>query len=174
MTSSSTPFNERDEARTPPSLFKKLDDRFHFLLDVACTTENCLTYRGIFRDIGFDALTLDWHGELDYNGHLKKYEPIFCNPPYSRGNIDRFIKKGYEESLKGATVVMLLPMDSSTKVFHEYCMKASEWIIFVPRVKFLRPNGIPFDGSPKFGSFACVFRQEDFDGSPIVSSMGWK
>jgi site-specific DNA-methyltransferase (adenine-specific) len=171
---STTPLKERDEARTPPSLFKLMDDRFHFLLDASCTSENCLTTRGLFIDTGYDALKLKWHGELDYNSFQKQYEPIFVNPPYSRGNIDRFIKKGYEESLKGATVVMLLPMDSSTTVFRECCMKASEWIIFYPRVKFLRPNGIPFSGSPKFGSFACVFKQDEFGGSPVVSSMKWK
>jgi phage N-6-adenine-methyltransferase len=171
---STTPMTERDEARTPPSLFKKLDDRFHFLLDASCTSENCLATRGIFHDKGHDALEMCWHGELDYNEFTKCYEPIFVNPPYSRGNVDRFIRKGYEESLKGATVVMLLPMDSSTIVFRDDCMLASEWIIFQPRVRFLRPNGLPFTGSPKFGSFACIFKQDEFDGSPVVSSMDWR
>jgi site-specific DNA-methyltransferase (adenine-specific) len=163
---------EKDEARTPPSLFKKLDDRFHFDLDAACAPGNCLGKTGYGYYVGDDALTKEWTRFLMDNG--ENANVFFCNPPYSRGNIDRFIRKGYEESLKGATVVMLLPMDSSTKIFHSCCMKASEWIIFRPRVKFLRPSGIPFEGSPKFGSFACVFKQDDFDGSPVVSSMGWR
>jgi len=167
---STTPANERDEARTPPSLFKKLDERFHFGVDAAASHSNhlCDAYFTNDNSVG-NALSIDWYGLLP-----ERKQPFYCNPPYSRGNIDRFIKKGCEESLKGATVVMLLPMDSSTKVFHKYCMQASEWIIFHPRVKFLRPNGTPFSGSPKFGSFACVFKQEDFDGSPVVSSMRWK
>lgn len=49
---------------------------------------------------------------------------------------------------------------SSTQWLHKYCSKAYKWIIFAPRVKFLRPSGIPFEGSPKFGSFACVFDDE--------------
>ena len=69
---------------------------------------------------------------------------------------------------------MLLPMDSSTKVFHDYCMKASEWIIFKPRVKFIRPNGLPFEGSPKFGSFACIFDEKNRKDHPVVTSMEWK
>jgi phage N-6-adenine-methyltransferase len=168
MTESTTPTNERDEARTPPSLFKILDDRFGFHLDACATSKNTLCQ--FYWDINADSIKQEWHKLPGMNEDPR----IYCNPPYSRGNINRFIKKGYEESLKGATVVMLLPMDSSTVAFHKYCMNASEWIIFQPRVKFLRPCGIPFSGSPKFGSFACVFKQEEFDGSPIVSSMRWK
>jgi site-specific DNA-methyltransferase (adenine-specific) len=167
MTQSTTPLNERDNARTPPSLFKMLDDRFHFALDAACSRENCLCFRGIFGDEDYDAIDHDWF-------KLSDGQPIYVNPPYSRGNIDRFIKKAYSESLKGATVVMLLPSDTSTRYFHNYCMKASEIIFLQPRVHFNRPDGTSFKTSPKFGSMVVVFKQTDFDGSPVISSMKWK
>ena len=36
-------------------------------------------------------------------------EPIFCNPPYAWNQVGDWVKKGYEESQRGAVVVMLLP-----------------------------------------------------------------
>lgn len=173
-----------DEARTPPELFRKLDERFHFDIDVAANEDNtlCMNFfatrfqhverkpHEIYKvPLDYNALELDW-------SKFKRYgtTTFFCNPPYSRGNIPAFTKKAYEESLKGATVVMLLPADTSTKTFHEYCMKASEIIFLHPRVRFLHPETLQPYGSPQFGSMAVVFRNEDFDGSPVISSMRWK
>lgn len=162
-TPSTTPMSERDLARTPPSLFKKLDDIYHFNIDAAASEDDKLkvVYCSDF---------------LEEDVHLEPSDCAYINPPYSRGNIDRFIKKGYEESLQGAVVVMLLPMDASTVVFHNYCMKAQRWIIFKPRVKFLRPSGIPFDGSPKFATFACVFDMigRRSQAGPLIDSWDWR
>ena len=156
---------DKDEARTPPSLFKKLDDRFHFEVDVFCKRSNCVCDAGIFYDEGHDALKEDWF--------LPPFDTVFYgNPPYS--NPEPFIKKAYEESLKGATVVMLLPADTSTKAFHNYDMKASEITFIEGRVTFNNPDGTPMNGAPKFGSMVVVFKQEAFDGSPVISSMRWK
>lgn len=152
---------DKDEARTPPCLFKILDDRYHIKVDTACTEKNMLTPVSI----GFDALKIDW---VEWFGKTVFY----CNPPYSIPA--PFIKKAYEESLKGATVVMLLPSDTSTVAFHEYCMKASEIIFIKGRVKFNNSDGTPMKGAPKFGSMVVVFKQEAFDGSPVISSIGWK
>lgn len=159
---------DKDFARTPPSLYAKLDARFHFKLDAACTRANCLCKLGVFNDEGWDFLNLP----LRYL--VRNMDAVWCNPPYSRGMIEPFCKKSYEESLNGVTVVMLLPSDTSTKYFHNYCMKASEIIFITPRVHFNNPDGSMMNGSPKFGSMVVVFRQEDFDGSPIISSMNWK
>ena len=161
---------DKDEARTPPSLFKKLDERWNFDLDVCCTKENCLSRNHYGYSIGDDCLKQEWMRFLMDNG--EDASTFYCNPPYS--NPEPFIIKAYEESLKGATVVMLLPADTSTKVFHNYTMKASEIIYIEGRVTFNNPDGTPKKGSPKFGSMVVVFKQEDFDGSPVLSSMGWK
>ena len=190
----------KDEARTPPSLFKKLDDRWHFDCD-ACATEHntlCNTFftskfteyeqpREI-RKIPFavDCLTTDWCAHLRIG-----YRTFYCNPPYSQPA--PFIKKAAEESLKGATVVMLLPADTACKAFRKYIMGidyikdangdvigvpnefgASEITFLIPRVVFTNPDGTPMKGQPKFGSMVVVFKQEVFDGSPVISSMGWK
>jgi len=48
---STTPITERDQARTPPSLFKKLDERFHFAFAVDPVDKITVWYY-IFRSFG--------------------------------------------------------------------------------------------------------------------------
>jgi len=182
----------KDESRTPSSLFKKLDERWHFELDAFATQENALcplymsdglpTHPNTSGCIGNALTKIDW---------TPRHTNIFGNPPYS--NPAPFVKKAAEESLKGATVVMLLPADTACKAFHKYIMGidyikdangdvvgvpnefgASEITFLTPRVVFNNPDGTPMKGQPKFGSMVVVFRQEVFDGSPVISSMGWK
>jgi phage N-6-adenine-methyltransferase len=153
--------SQADEAQTPPSLFKKLNDRFHFELDAFCTPKNKLCKFGFTKEN--DALKQDWKYAADV---------IFGNPPYS--NPEPFIIKAYEESLKGCIVALLLPADTSTKVFHYYTMKANEIIFIEGRVRFNNPDGTPMQGSPKFGSMVVVFDEEATTGIPEISSMGWK
>lgn len=96
---------------TPPEIFEPLNAEFNFDLD-ACATKETTKVPNNFFTIEDDALSQDWH---------KKGKVIWCNPPYSKaGSKDLFIKKAYEESLQDCTVVMLLPVKTSTKAFHEY------------------------------------------------------
>ena len=167
----------KDLARTPLSLYNKLDARFHFTVDCAADATNHLApiwYHDFFRE----------------DIHLGKDTIAYCNCPYSRVLIKKFIKKCAEEARDhGATVVMLLPADTSTIAFRKYIMGldidkdgnlvpngfgASEIIFIQPRVHFNNPDGTPMTGAPKFGSMVVVFRQEDFDGSPVIGAMGWK
>ena len=58
---------------------------------------------------------------------------MFCNPPYGR-QITDWVRKGYEESKKpGTLVVMLIPARTDTSYFHDYIFhgKADE-------VRFIR------------------------------------
>jgi hypothetical protein len=64
----------------------------------------------------------------------------FVNPPYSRKLKEAFIKKAYEESLKGCKVIMLLPVSTSTKIFHEVIYPNAEIIFIKGRVKFKGVN----------------------------------
>lgn len=154
---------DKDEARTPSSLFKKLDDRFHFELDAFCTPRNKLCKYGFTKEQ--NALKQNWKYAADI---------FFGNCPYS--NPAPFIKKAYEESLNGCTVVMLLPADTSTVAYHHYCMKASEIIFIEGRIRFNNPDGTTMNGSPKFGSMVVVFDKTARDtlGYLKVSSMSWK
>jgi site-specific DNA-methyltransferase (adenine-specific) len=159
---------DKDEARTPPSLFKKLNERFHFKLDAFCTESNCLCENGLFKE-QYDALNMQWDSFLVNKFGYRAYS-IYGNPPYSHP--EPFIIKAYEESQKGATVVLLLPSDTSTKAFHKYVMKATEIIFIEGRVTFNNPDGTPMRSSPKFGSMVVVFKPGEH--ILIVGSMRWK
>lgn len=65
------------------------------------------------------------------------------NPPYGRA-IGSWVRKAYESSLKGATVVCLVPARTDTKWWHDYAMKGE--IEFIKgRLKFGgSKNNAPF------------------------------
>ena len=163
----------KDEQRTPLSLYNRLDRRFNFELDAACTPENCLNRNHYGFSKADDALSHDWWGYwMMDNGEYAS--TFFCNPGYSRGVIDQFVRKSYIESLKGVTVVILLPVDTSTR-WWDYCMLASEWIRIRGRVRFNDENGNPSRGSPKFGSMVVVFdAQSRRNYGLAISEMDWK
>src|SRR6266487_7010565 len=96
---------DTDERSTPPELFKELDDEFHFEIDVCALQDNHKCER---------------YFHLSENGLIQKWAPHICfmNPPYS--NIPQWLRKAFNESLLGAVVVCILPVDSSTKWFHEF------------------------------------------------------
>ena len=144
-----------DEWQTPQWLFDQLDREFHFQVDVAATQENTLC-------IGYytkttDALNGDWISD-DYDEDdvaiSNGIDRFFCNPPYSK--IAAFMKKAYEESLKGATVVCLIPCRTDTRYWHDYCMKASEIRLIKGRLKFTN-HTIEKTSSATFPSCIVVF-----------------
>ena len=105
---------------TPNDFFKKYDDIFHFTTDVCASHENakCENYYSLYND----GLEHEWTG------------PCWMNPPYGR-EIGAWMKKAYESSLTGATVVCLVPSRTDTKWWHDYAMKGE--IEFIKgRLKF--------------------------------------
>jgi len=61
----------------------------------------------------------------------------FINPPYSRKLKDSFVKKAIEESKKGKLCVLLLPVSTSTVLFHDFIKPNAKEIRFVRgRLKF--------------------------------------
>ena len=65
----------------------------------------------------------------------------FINPPYSRKLKEAFVKKAVEESKKGKTCVLLLPVSTSTSLFHDVIVPNAKKIEFVRgRLKFERKN----------------------------------
>jgi site-specific DNA-methyltransferase (adenine-specific) len=112
---------------TPKDLYDALDAEFHF---------------------NDDPCPLHGRGGLDREWGTRTY----CNPPYGQ-EITKWCKKGYEESLKGKLVVMLIPSRTDTKWWHEYIMKASEIRFCKGRLKF----GGSETGAP-FPSAIVIFR----------------
>jgi phage N-6-adenine-methyltransferase len=127
-----------NEWATPQALFDRLDAKWRFDLDVCATPENakCSRY--------FTALE---------DGLAQPWAPYTCwmNPPYGRA-IKHWIKKAYEESLQGATVVCLIPSRTDTSYWHDYVMKGE--VEFIRgRLKF----GDATNSAP-FPSAIVVFR----------------
>ena len=156
-----------DNWQTPQDLFDKLNDEFVFMLDVCADDDNakCAVYIDIYQN----TLDIDW---CDLWCMSYKSKSCWMNPPYSRGNIDKFCKKAYEESQKGCIVVGLLPGDFSTKWFHNYVMKAHEIRFLKRRVRFIDPDNGKQAGSPTFGSIIVVWKPGAVD-APKVSAYDW-
>ena len=77
------------------------------------------------------------------------------NPPYGR-EIGKWIKKAYESSLNGATVVCLLPSRTDTKWFHDYIYNKAEIEFIKGRLKFGNSKN-----SAPFPSMIVVFKGVD-------------
>lgn len=107
---------------TPQYLFDKLNDYFGFTLDPCSSDENKKCNKHY--TLEDDGLTKDWSNDV-----------VFMNPPYGRIMKD-WIKKAYEESLKGATVVCLVPSRTDVKWFHEYVYGKSDIVFLNKRLEF--------------------------------------
>jgi hypothetical protein len=104
---------------TPVSLYDTLNTEFHF------NDDPCPLHGG---------------GGLDRDWGTSTY----CNPPYGT-QITRWIKKAYEESRKGKTIVLLILSRTDTRWWHEYIMKAHEIRFLRGRLKFGdSKNSAPF------------------------------
>jgi site-specific DNA-methyltransferase (adenine-specific) len=123
------------EWATPQSLIDQLSSEFTFTLDVCATQDN--TKAPAFYAKEIDGLKQDWyvHGK---NG------ACWMNPPYGR-DIGKWVEKAYAESLKGATVVCLLPSRTDTRWFHDWVFGKSEIRFIKGRLKFVgAPSSAPF------------------------------
>ena len=123
---------------TPQHFFDKLDAEFHFKTDVCAATGNakCL----YFFTKEDDGLSQQWSGVC------------WMNPPYGR-EIGRWMRKAYESSLAGATVVCLVPARTDTAWFQDYAMKGE--------VRFVRGR-LKFGGhsnAAPFPSAVVIFRK---------------
>lgn len=67
--------------------------------------------------------------ELDW----RKYGLVFCNPPYSRGNL---VKWMYKCASSGAEIIALVPADTSSNWF-QHCWTGQAICFLRGRVKFL-------------------------------------
>jgi len=79
-------------------------------------------------DADFNGLEIDWGKQA------------FVNPPYNRKDKEAFIRKAFKESKKGCKVVMLLPVSTSTKIFHEIIYPHTDIKFIKGRIKFKGVN----------------------------------
>lgn len=133
--------SDTDMWETPQDFFDKLNDEFHFDIDVCATPDN--TKCDVFYTKEQDALQQPWTGT------------VWCNPPYGR-HVGELVKKAYESSKLGATVVMLLHARTDTRWFHEYIYHNAEIRFVKGRLKF----GGSKNSAP-FSSMVVIFRPDD-------------
>ena len=111
-----------DNWATPKDFYDKLNEEFNFNFD-PCP----LNLAEITPDK--DGLLIEW-GKRNY-----------INPPYSRKLKEKFVLKAVEESKKGKLCVILLPVSTSTKLFHDIIKPNAKEIRFVKgRIKFIGIN----------------------------------
>ena len=126
-----------DNWATPKELYDKLNAEFKFDFD-PCPLHS-----------DFDGLVIEW-GKSNY-----------INPPYSRQLKEAFVIKAIEQAKKGKTCVMLLPVSTSTRLFHRYILPNAREIRFLEgRVRFLGINTkgeYVTDKAPMHDSMVVVF-----------------
>jgi phage N-6-adenine-methyltransferase len=111
-----------DQWATPQGVFDLLHAEFGFELEVCALPDNAKCRRYFTPKV--DGLKQDWKGKC------------WMNPPYGRA-IGNWMRKAYESSLLGATVVCLVPARTDTAWWHDYATKGE--------VRFVR-------GRLRFGS----------------------
>ena len=128
-------FSSKDDSwETPPSLFNILDMEFNFTLDPCCTKRTAKCKKFFTKEE--DGLIQDWSKDI-----------VFVNPPYGR-EIGKWVEKSYNETKKGAKVVMLIPSRTDTKWFHDFIYNKAEIRFLKGRIRFLQNkkelNAAPF------------------------------
>ena len=124
--------SDSEEWATPDAFFAEVDAEFGFTLDVAASSSNT-KYPPRFFTKEADGLSQDW-------GH----NVCWMNPPYGK-EIGRWVRKAYEESLRGATVVALLPSRTDTRWFHDWVYGKAEIRFVKGRLVFKgASSGAPF------------------------------
>ena len=122
---------------TPQDFFDKYNDIYKFETDVCATPENAKCAKYYTKEQ--NGLEQDWTGKC------------WMNPPYGR-DIKEWMKKAYESSLNGATVVCLVPARTDTAWWHDYSVKGN--------IEFIRGR-LKFGGSKNsapFPSAVVVFK----------------
>lgn len=110
--------NNDDNYATPPELYAELDKEFNFDFDPCPYNENPITPET-------DGLLKEW-GKSN-----------FVNPPYSLRLKERFVQRAIREQMKNKTSVFLIPVSTSTALFHDYIKPFAKEIRFVKgRIKF--------------------------------------
>lgn len=118
----------KQDWETPQWLFDLLDAEFHFTLDGAADVANskCAYFIGEEDN----TLIVPWEDDV-----------VFINPPYGRGKmLGEWLRKGFEEHLRRATSVWILPASTDTLWWHEYVMRAGEIRFIEGRLHFSGTN----------------------------------
>jgi phage N-6-adenine-methyltransferase len=149
------------EWETPREFFDAVDKIFHFDLDVCATASNAKCGRYFTKEE--DGLAQPWRGIC------------WMNPPYGR-EIGFWIKKAYESSLDGKTVVVcLLPVRTDTKWWHDYVIPYAKSIDFIRgRLRFSCKGSAPFPSALVVFGGSVSGDTKCFDLRPLCAEKMWE
>lgn len=134
-----------DKWATPWSVIHELEAEFgKFDVDVCCERHTAKAER--YYTVDNDGLTLPWIGR------------VWCNPPYS--DPLPWCRRAHEATASGEAdlVVMLLPVATDTRWFHEWVWGKAEVRFVRGRIKFIGWMGTPI-GTPKSPSMLAIYRK---------------
>lgn len=129
-----------NEWETPDLFYKELDEEFHFTLDPCANNDNAKCSKYFTKEQ--NGLDQSWQGNT-----------VFMNPPYGR-EIGKWVKKAWEESQKGSTIVLLIPSRTDTHYWHDYCLKGE--VRFIRGRLYFKSGGKT--GRAPFPSAIVIFR----------------
>ena len=130
---------------TPQKFFDELNKEFKFTLDAAATSESAKCEK--YYTPEDDALSQPWDATEG---------AVFCNPPYGR-QIGKWVEKAFIESLKGTTIVLLVPSRTCTRWFHNHVLDHAEIRFIRSRLRFADAKGNTQKNSAPFPSMVVVY-----------------
>ena len=113
---------DRNKYMTPPELYKQWDKEF---------------------DFDHDPCPIDWQPDTHEDGLTSEWgQSNFVNPPYGRGEVEKWIVKADREWKKGKLVVMLINAITDTVAFHKYIYEKDgvEVRFLKGRIRFIDPE----------------------------------
>lgn len=112
------------EYSTPIEIVMPLKNEFNLVLDVCASIDNHKCAKYYTKE--HDSLNRKWH----------KIGNSWMNPPWSR-ELKKWVEKAYNESLKGITVVCLLPVRTNTLWWHRLIIDTGAEVRFLKgEIKF--------------------------------------
>lgn len=133
--------SKTEEWATPNYFFNRLNEIFHFDLDVCATDENHKCEKYYTKEI--NGLEKEWYGN------------VWVNPPYGK-NITKWFEKAENEISHCNIIVFLVPANTETKWFQKYVLNKAELHFVSGRLKFGAS-----DNSAPFSSVVCIYYNND-------------
>jgi len=142
-----------DDWGTPPWLFERLAEEFHFTLDVCANKQSALLPN--FISPAQDGLTTSWFQRA-------RGGDVFCNPPYDR-TLKQWMRKAFFESPR-ITSVCLIPARTGQRFWWDFVVRG-EVRFLKGHLKYLR-GGVERGWAP-FPSAVVIF------GPRVQPSIKW-
>ncbi|MCG8670227.1 MAG: phage N-6-adenine-methyltransferase [Pseudomonadales bacterium] len=129
----------RQDWQTPQHVFDHWNNIFNFTLDAAASKENALCWQYYTTDDLYQHIKLtDDHVLLHCTDGLIGLwdDRTWLNPPYGRGEIEKWVEKAYSQSKEGKLICCLLPVSTSSKWWQNYVTKADFIYYYPKRLRF--------------------------------------